>query len=673
MFQDPMSLLSAYMQGSRFAQDNIDRARARENEDTKRMVDAGMGVLLSHTTRVNPQTGQVELRPEAEIWKDPQFLRDFSDTAFGQQVLREGMTDEQKKSVDKIVPVRATQISANKAGAPEYGIEVEWRDKEGKPISRGPIAVDANGQRSASDDAMVVPIKTSDVFHTALSKAYQYNPDWAKQYQATLLNASKQSLVNQWMRDPDNRAAIEQQYALAGGDPSEFSKLTKYDLEKRPYTVQDPSGVTKTVNPDRTTTITYDPEAAKVGDQVAAKETENLVKRQSSLSEGRLTFDEATNDRQLKLDADKITNQYETQLRNKLTHSEDELKLEAARIANNYVTNLGLDKQYAGEKLKLLTEEIIARVKATAGANYEAAPTNKKTNEVLNPVQAQDEEGLLKAREFFKAKPIEQVTQDDVLTQGKNLDRPGLLGLRAGLLARIERHDASAGRPLASVNALLNQLESSSKGEAAKPGEFNEKGVKDWTADLPTDQKNQVRLRGRQLYEDAAKVFPTVKGSQEDTDLNMAVGEALRENLPNHVLPLVNWTQLQKNPDYAAGAGSSREFIENIHTPAVELSKQRGLSLSPNALSGVERMAVGLKSRGIPDSDAVVTSIDLEKDPTRVDKIARLLPAGVSPAEREKVFLDILAADLRKTRFAGLKVNPNGPKPSTIGRGGLWR
>ena len=715
MLQDPMSLLSAYMQGSRFAQENIDRARAREEEDNKRMVDAGMGVLLSHTTRVNPQTGQVELRPEAEIWKDPQFLRDFSDTAFGQQVLREGMTDEQKKSVAKIVPVRATQISAGKTGAPEYGIEVEWQDENGKPLSRGPIAVDANGQRSASNDAMVVPIKTSDVFHTALSKAYQYTPELAKQYKAHLLDASQRALTTQWMQDPASRPAIEQQFALAGGDPTYFEKLTKYDLEKRPYTTTSPTGLKTTTNPDRSTSISYDPEAAKVGDELSARETQRAVERQTGLTTGRLTDEENLFLRSSDLEKKQILAKAQSDVNALRQTLSDRTQIRSAEDTARLNNELEFKEKNLDRLNRISESQIASTGRATSRSAYENAPTEVATANIkakglddfrkglnaadgalydqgmgllssANPDDRQKGHQIMqtligdpaKTEEFVRQKGAErtlhsaldsnfngmtpeQVTQ----TVGANYDfmsKPEQESFQKSLMNGLRNGDPNAK---AAYDATMFPPTGGSAGktETIKPADFKAESVRRYiSSDVSDDVRNKADLNGEVIFTQTLEQLNAMgiavpKDSIGAARLNRATAHALvlgeQEGLSN-TGPTLYARETLMNKWGEAATGSPDEFSKNLVLPLGKRMQELKTPTDFRTVFEATENAVALKALGVSHNEAVDWGAKLA-DPV----VARQISEEAQRAGAKN------ADDVR--RYVAEKIK-NRPKPTVAER-----
>ena len=659
---DAGNIFQTYMQGANFVAGSLERAEKQRRQQEEDELQSVAGKGLEIFAPKYDKDGKLLPRTSGDIFNDPATL-ELANHPYMKSARMQGITDPKVKDVRY---VGGSPLEDGKHVVPI----VEQLDEDGNVISRGPLTEG----RSRDGSAAVTPITVDAMFNHLAGEVYRRNPTLGKELVNRAHIQALGGLQTQYRNaQTDNeREQLVQIWSSYGGSPEDLMKnsgapIVKPDLKTGLDVVQNPGGGYR---------YQKNPQTAELRGEVVAQERADHLKTLKDTQEQNFQVEGEQRGTRQEWRSDQYAKDAEDKMAMDELLAERRRALAAGDADAVAAANEKISQRYEQSRTNRDVRHASALADAGAQSDYRNAPTTRETHRITNPGQIpaeQEAANIIEARQIIKDVPGllnggPDASYKRVADLAPFLPKDERGGLRARLLAEGPRA-APALRALAEVDGGLR----AEGGEVPKPGEFNETGVKDWTSDLPDEQKNQIRLRGRQLYEDASKVFPTAKGSQEETDLNMAVGEALRENLPNHVLPLVNWTQLQKNPDYAPGITSSREFIENIHTPIVELSKQRGLSLNPSALSGVERMAVGLRARGIPYSDAVVSSVDLEKDSARVDKIARLLPTGVTPAEREKVFLDILASDLKKTRFVGLKVNPNGPKPSTVGRGGLWR
>ena len=638
-------IYSMFLQGRQAAMQNLKNADEIAKEQKKEHIRGLWSKWEALTAPQFDKDGKPIARTTADIVADPRALELINDPIF------KDLRTRNTKAVDApIVGFKKLDETGNQV------VPIIRQQYEDGTSSTGPLTVN----RSTRGDDQVMGIQANDIHNIIASELYPIDPEEGREAQARISSRAKYGVVSAYRhaKDDNERAQIldaASQYY----DPTDIIKSAAgparvADYEKGGWIVDNGMG---------TKSFVEDPVIAEQGKKLKAQSLKEALEIRAATKESDLTFDETTQDRKLNLESAELTRRLQTNLDFQKAHSAEERQLAADKLINEYTTRMGLEQKFLPEEIEILKKKVRANIEATAGANYEAAPTVKKTNEVLNPVPAQDEKNLLQAREFFKAKPIEQVTQDDVLTQGKNLDRPGLLGLRAGLLARIERHDASAGRPLASVNALLNQLESGSKAETFKPADYKAESVRRYiSSDVSEDVRNKADLNGGALFAQTleqmtALGLPIVKDSANEARLNRAVAHALvlqeQDGLSN-TAPTLYARENLVNKWGEAATGTPDEFSKDLVLPLGKRMQELRTSTDPRTVFEATEDAVALKALGVSHNEAVDWGAKLA-DPA----IARQLGEEAQKAGAKN------ADDVR--RYVAEKIK-NQPKPTVAER-----
>lgn len=625
-------IFSTYLQGANFVANSLDRAEARrrqaEEDELQKVAGRGAEIFAPKYDK----DGKLIPRTSGDIFNDPQTL-ELANHPYMKSARMQGITDPNVKDVRY---VGGTPLEDGQHVVPI----VEQLDEDGNVIARGPLTEG----RSRDGKSKVVPITVDTMFNHLAGEVYRRNPTLGKELLAISHEQALRGLQTQYRNtaSPEEREQLVQIAGSYGYAPESLMRdsgtpVTKTDLKTGFIQRTDPAGSVTFERPTQETT--------GLSDAYNASERSNATQDQRAKLDTQLRFEKDTQPEQLSLRAGELTNA-ETVKRS--------LSAEEGKIFD-----AGVSMALSGDPAtQAKGRETLAQIMPP-----------EKIDPLLNGQMAKSSlsQGILTN---FRDMNEEQV-RDQVAANFSNLSKDDQLQYIQGLANGLKRGDPKAKAAFETA-MMPKSVEGGNTSAAPKPAEFNPTGVDKWTSDAPEEQKRKTRLQGEQMFRDALTQYPAAKDSQAETDLNMAVGEALREGLPNHVLPLVNWTKLQKDPTYAGGIKSSREFIEEVHTPIVDLAKKNGLSTAPQTLAPIERMAVGLMARGIANSDAVTKALEVEKNPALVDKIIRLFPKGAAPAEREKLFLDTLAADLKTARARDLRSTLREGADYTFG-GGTWR
>lgn len=669
MAVDAGDILSSWMQGSNFVNNNIARVeeerRRQELEELQKVAGKGLEIFAPKYDA----NGKLIPRTTGDVFNDPNTL-ELANHPFMRDVRMQGISDPEVEDVRYIGGVP----TPDGTGAVPI---VEQVFKDGH-VSRGPLTAD----RSRNPDAKVAPVTLDGMFNHLASAVYARSPDLGKELMNRAHEQALGGLQTQYrtattQEERNQILAAGQSYGMSAAKIIEgaASSIVQPDLKTGYDVVKDPAG-----------NVSYreNPQTAGLRKQVVAQETQDMLDSRLATQKQDLSF---------KVDNAPTENALSANSAESLALAELEIKeLTATRVRQLQAgdklaaaaTQEQIDALYLNPRLDRKVKEIDVTEDAQAGAGLRNAPTTAATSQITQPgftTRQGDEKSLLQAREVLNPSAVPALlskgasaSEDAVLQYAPKLTTDDQKGLYAALARRVEAGDPAAIPALRTLKRVMHDAaaDAGGKGEAQKPAEYDATGVDKWTVDLPDDERRKVRLQGEQVFRDLQAAAPVIKGSQEEAVRNMAVAEALRIGLPTHALPLENWVGLQRDPAYASGVGDAREFLDEIHTPIVELSKQQGLSMSPRVLSQTERLAVGLKARGIANSEAVTKALEVEKNPALVDKIVRLFPEGASPAEREKVFLDTLAADLKTSRASNLKSTLREGADYTFG-GGMMR
>lgn len=669
MAVDAGDILSSWMQGSNFVNNNIARVeeerRRQELEETQRVA----GKVANMFAPKFDANGKPIARSMGDLFNDPEAL-ELVNHPFMRDVRMQGITDPEVEDVQIVAGVPLPD------GARAIPV-MEQRFKDGH-VSRGPLTAD----RSRNPDARVVSLDRNDAFNHLAAAVYARSPALGKELMNRAHQQSMGALQTLYRNAPTQE---ERNQILAAGQSYGMPADEIIKGAAAPVTLQDASGIVTTKGPDGSTTVSRDPTVfERVGRPAYEAETDLAVGRKQRLADADLLIAEQQAGRKDQLDVNSAKARALADIEFKETFGPRINEIAAQQQRSSAAVEEDLRQKYFPQILDRKVKELDATTDAQAKAGLRNAPTTAATSQITQPgfkVRQDDEQGLLKAREILNPSAVPALlskgasaSEDAVLQYAPKLTPDDQKGLYAALARRVEAGDPAAIPALRTLKRVMHDAaaDAGGKGEAPKPAEYDATGVDKWTVDLPDDERRKVRLQGEQVFRDLQAAAPVIKGSQEEAVRNMAVAEALRIGLPTHALPLENWVGLQRDPAYASGVGDAREFLDEIHTPIVELSKQQGLSMSPRVLSQTERLAVGLKARGIANSDAVTKALEVEKNPALVDKIVRLFPEGASPAEREKIFLDTLAADLKTDRARNLKSTLREGADYTFG-GGMMR
>lgn len=661
---DAGNIFQTYMQGANFVAGSLERAenRRRQQEEDELQSIAGKGLEIFAPKY--DKDGKLLPRTSGDIFNDPKTL-ELANHPYMKSARMQGITDPRVKDVRY---VGGSPLEDGKHVVPI----VEQLDEDGTVISRGPLTEG----RSRDGNAAVMPITVDTMFNHLAGEVYRRNPRLGAKLLSVAQRQALGGLQTQYRNAQSDaeREQLVQIWSSYGGTPEDLMKnsgapIVQQDLRTGFKQVKDAAG-----------NISYqrDPETAGLrGEVVAQDQKEDLAKRKAAQEQDFQVEGEQRPTREAwrtgSIEQDAATKQKLADLYQERELAREGKARRTLAEVDNEIANL-----YAPDADKRAASHTGAVADATAGAGLRNAPTTVATHRITNPNQIpaeQEAANLIDARQIIKDVPGLLAGGPAASSQQIARLAPALpQAERNGLRAELMKYGPAARDALAALDIVDGGLRGGGKGEAPKPAEYNATGIDKWTADMPEEEKRKVRLEGEQTFRDLMQVYPATKGSQEEANAQIAVAEALRLGRKGQAFPLINWAELQRNPEYAAGLGSSEEFLDQVHVPIVEEVKRLGIDASPQKLSGIERMAVGLKARGIPYSDAVMTSVDLEKEKARVDKIVRLLPAGegVSNAEREKVFLDILASDLKKDRTANAKRTLREGADYTFG-GGMWR
>ena len=616
---DAGNIFQTYMQGAGFVANSLERAEAHRRQEEEDDLNRLAGKANAVFAPKYDAKGHVVPRTSVQVANDPQAIELMNDPRL-KELRMQGITDP---NVEDVEYVKAVDAGDGTSFVPVMRLKY----KDGK-VSEGPLTE----LRSNNPDDRITPLDLNSTYSHIAGLVYKRNPNVAHMMIQTANANALQGLRTQYRNetDPQNREALLQTAASYGFDPAALqvqsgAPIVQQDLRTGFKQVKDAAG-----------NISYqrDPETAGLrGEVVSREQQEELAKRKAiqeqdfQVEGGQRGTRQGWREEDAFLDSATKQKLADLNLERELAR-EGKTRRTLAEIQNE------IDNTYAEAKAKRDAYHTGVVADATAGAGLRNAPTAKKTHEVLNPVQAQDEEGLLKAREFFKAKPIEQVTQDDVLTQGKNLDRPGLLGLRAGLLARIERHDASAGRPLASVNALLNQSEGGGGGSSKAPAApvFKKDELKGYLKDrVPDEVADSAALNGEVKFRKAVDTLgalglPIPKDSVGSAIVNRVVGNefilqhngVLSDSGVDDAFPaLWSWEAVARetNPNDAEDPAKAQAYVRDVFLPITQELKASGLPSTFEKSHAVALDVARLQKVGLGEKDAIREAIKLGKDP----------------------------------------------------------
>lgn len=617
---DAGDIFSTYLQGASFVANSLDRAenrrRQQEQDELRGLAGKGLEIFAPKYDK----DGKLIPRTSGDIFNDPQTL-ELANHPYMKAARMQGITDPTVKDVRY---VGGTPLEDGQRVVPI----VEQLDEDGNVISRGPLTEG----RSRDGKAAVTPITVDTMFNHLAGEVYRRDPEIG----ASLMQKARDQAL----------AGLQTQYRNAA-NPQEREELVRigesygYSAESlmahsgAPVVQQDLSTrMNKIVGADGS--ISYEPsqKVRKLGDAIDDHEFGRKLRQQRLTQEQTAEVANATANRFAGEETQREINRYST--------------VEPAKAATDRgVNNTNAESAADAERLLVSENPDDQRMGRTllGGIYGDKAPAiiqSKLSKKSLNDAMSQN--GLFPGKTPEEVGQITAENFHSMSSDDQNAAMARLMpGLRAGNPNAMAAYDAMLGKPMGG------------KGESPKPAKYDATGVDKWTVDLPDDERRKVRLQGQQIFDDLQSASPVAEGSPEAAIRQIAVAEALRLGLPTHALPLETWAGLQRDPAYANGVGDAQKFLDEVHTPVVELSKQQGLSLNPRDLSGMERLAVGLKTRGIDYDEAVPKVVELQKNPALLDKIERLFPENASPEQREKIFLDVLAADLKKESWEKTK------------------
>ena len=615
-------ILNSYMRGVSFVNQNLDRIeRAKKAEELEQAAEvAGKGIEL-FAPRYDSH-GQLIRRTAVDIFNDPKAL-DVANHPFMKDVRMQGITDPEVADVKYVagIPTKDGRVVPM----------MQHFNEDGEPLGPpGPLTAD----RSKGSEAKVVPSSLDDMYSHVVAKVYATSPELGTAMKRKSDALALAGLQTQYRhaQSPEEQDHILQTAGSYGINAKELIAGAALG-----HTVQDLNGVDKITDANGNVTLAYNPKTRNLGDALTTNRAD--------------------------LDQD---------IKEKLFAREQALK--TINAENARATQEKLDDQYLDKGLARKANEDSAKNESALAITSNNVARIRHATEVLSDPSATPEDKT-QARSLMDgfgktpegARILERTSQAE-----KILDVPKLLsggasasqaaiedfapylppdeqkGLLAKLTSAVENGNPAA---LPARRSLLRVMQGpaadAQRGEAPKPGEYNPTAVAQYTKQyLPEDEQSEVSLKGESLFRDAAKVVRPAKDSIEETELNRATARALSEKKPDHVLPLYNWMQLEKNPTFRTGAGSSEDFLTDIHEPIVQLNKKHGHNLSPDALAMAERMAAGLMTQRVDADDAVTAAVQYQTDPDLRKRFERAIPEDVSGPEQERAFYTAWAKDL---------------------------
>lgn len=649
MAVDAGDILSSWMQGSNFVNNNIARVeeerRRQELEETQRVA----GKVANMFAPKFDANGKPIARSMGDLFNDPEAL-ELVNHPFMRDVRMQGITDPEVEDVQIVAGVPLPD------GARAIPV-MEQRFKDGH-VSRGPLTAD----RSRNPDARVVSLDRNDAFNHLAAAVYARSPDLGKELMNRAHQQSMGALQTLYRNAPTQE---ERNQILAAGQS--YGMLADEIIKgaAAPVTLQDASGIVTTKGPDGSTTVSRDPTVfERVGRPAYEAETDLAVGRKQRLADVDLAIKTAQAPQERVLHAGNV-------------RSDAEVRNEVAGKYAPVETQREVTRQTALAEAK---HEIELHQNAQEGLIFDQAVANIGSGDPKREANGLRDLGRLvpdttvreKVAREAKARGLLINNIDQTLSNGlSNFDKAleqgiGSLnqseadGLYAGLVRRSQeaegRGDKAEALRLGVAARHVQQAILGPRGEAGagqkaetfKPEDFDKDGVRRFiTSDVPEEIRNKIDLNGAVVFNQTleqlnALGIPVAKNSANGARLNRAVADSaiLQEvaGLGNTAPALYNRENLI--PKYGeASTGSPEEFSKDLVLPLGKRMQELKVSTDPKNVIEATEDAVALRSMGIPLDQAVDWAARLG-DPAYGNQIAsEAQQAGAKTMDEVRAFI----------------------------------